>query len=149
VPTCKLVGIEFTDSAIEKLKQDRRIEAIRADITQDNFLPNGRESFDYVICSEVLEHLEDPAKLVKEIFRLLVRGGMAIITAPYRDRVPSLEHIWEFDIADIKNMMDGCFSQCWVYPWASGSSVYEVADGCGRILYPPGELNVIWGIGVK
>jgi SAM-dependent methyltransferase len=46
------------------------------------------ESFDLVICSAVLEHVKDDVKALKEIYRVLRRGGRAIIEIPigyYKD----------------------------------------------------------------
>lgn len=40
------------------------------------------ESFDIVICSEVLEHVPAPERILKEIHRILKNDGMAIISTP-------------------------------------------------------------------
>lgn len=143
---CELVGVEFTESAIKRLSEDRRIKVIKADLTKD-FSVGQEESFDYVICSEVLEHLENPTKLVEKISKFLAKGGVAIITTPYGDHIPSPEHIWEFSVEDVEKMMEGNFSQYYVYLWASGLGVHEVTTG--KTIYPPGHLDVIWAIGFK
>lgn len=41
------------------------------------------ESFDVVLCSEVLEHLPNPVSALNELHRLLKQGGIIIITAPF------------------------------------------------------------------
>ncbi len=46
-------------------------------------LPFKREAFRYVLCSEVLEHLEDDDGAVQELTRVLARRGRAVITVPY------------------------------------------------------------------
>jgi SAM-dependent methyltransferase len=38
--------------------------------------------FDVIICTEVLEHLEDPRNAVREMFRLLAEKGVAIVSIP-------------------------------------------------------------------
>jgi len=43
-------------------------------------------SFDNVICIEVLEHLEQPEKVVAEISRILKSGGMTVIATPDYDK---------------------------------------------------------------
>lgn len=40
------------------------------------------ENFDIVIASEIIEHMQNPQIIVKEIFRVLKSGGTAIITTP-------------------------------------------------------------------
>lgn len=58
---------------------------IVCDITS---IPEPDASFDAVMCVEVLEHLPDPIRALRELARLLKPGGTLIITAP----VCSLTH---------------------------------------------------------
>jgi len=46
-------------------------------------LPFKSGAFRFVLCSEVLEHLEDDEAAVREISRVLSDGGRAVITVPY------------------------------------------------------------------
>lgn len=41
-------------------------------------------SFDVVVCSDVIEHVDDPQAMLREIRRLLVPGGRLVITTPIR-----------------------------------------------------------------
>ncbi|MBN2421632.1 methyltransferase domain-containing protein [Candidatus Woesearchaeota archaeon] len=41
-----------------------------------------KKKFDIVICSDVLEHIKDDKKTVKEAFRILKKGGLFIGTVP-------------------------------------------------------------------
>ena len=43
-------------------------------------VPDG--SFDYIVISEVLEHLDEPQAIIRESFRILRRGGLLIATVP-------------------------------------------------------------------
>lgn len=45
--------------------------------------PFENESFDTVISTQVLEHVEKPWLMVAEIKRILKRGGVCILTAPF------------------------------------------------------------------
>ncbi len=46
-------------------------------------LPAEDESFDYILCSEVIEHMEqDPMFMMSELNRVLKLGGMLILTTP-------------------------------------------------------------------
>lgn len=53
---------------------------IVGDITN---IPEKDESFDVVLCTEVLEHLPDPVKALEEFQRLLRKNGTLILTAPF------------------------------------------------------------------
>jgi SAM-dependent methyltransferase len=46
-------------------------------------IPYAAASFDWVFCNHVLEHVQDDAKALSEIFRVLKPGGIAILQTPY------------------------------------------------------------------
>jgi len=51
----------------------------KEDITKLSFKDN---SFDIIICIHVLEHIKDDKKAMKELYRVLKKGGFAIIDVP-------------------------------------------------------------------
>jgi 2-polyprenyl-3-methyl-5-hydroxy-6-metoxy-1,4-benzoquinol methylase len=53
-------------------------------------LPNHENVFDVVVAAEVIEHLENPRFMIREIFRLLRPGGVALITTPNNESWRSL-----------------------------------------------------------
>jgi len=56
----------------------------RLDIVSDiTNIPAPDQSFDVILCVEVLEHLPDPIRALRELTRLLVPGGVLIVTAPF------------------------------------------------------------------
>jgi 2-polyprenyl-3-methyl-5-hydroxy-6-metoxy-1,4-benzoquinol methylase len=61
-------------------------------IEQDLNAPlQGRDdSFDIVVAPEVIEHLENPRFMLREIFRILRPGGTAIVTTPNNESWRSL-----------------------------------------------------------
>lgn len=50
-------------------------------------IPFPDASFDTVLCTEVLEHCDDPAALVGEMHRVLQPGGLLVMTVPFAARV--------------------------------------------------------------
>lgn len=54
--------------------------------------------YDAVICSDVIEHVENPEKLIQETLRILKSGGVAVFSTPIRlTEIPlDKEHIQEW-----------------------------------------------------
>jgi SAM-dependent methyltransferase len=55
-------------------------------------LPFEDESFDCVICTEVLEHCRDPRKVLEEVRRVLTPGGHAFVTTPFLVPLHEMPH---------------------------------------------------------
>lgn len=56
-------------------------------------LPFSDEIFDLVICNHVLEHIEDDRKAMRELFRILKRGGKGILQVPMTKKlIKTLEY---------------------------------------------------------
>lgn len=51
------------------------------------WLPLREETFDAVICSELLEHVPDPIAVVKETHRVLRAGGTLLVCVPFLTRI--------------------------------------------------------------
>jgi len=79
-PDYHYFGLDITEIALEKAK--RRCpyaKIIRNDLTS---LPFENNFFDVVVCTEVLEHIEDYKRVLQEFSRVLKPGGSFIITFP-------------------------------------------------------------------
>ena len=77
----------------------------------------GLEGFDCVICTEVIEHIMNDAKLVSDISRCLRKGGRLVLTTPnkhyhplFGDRVSEIEdggHVRKgYALTDLKNICE-------------------------------------------
>ena len=89
-------------------------------ITADSFyLPFNDNTFDCVIASEIIEHVYDPAEFVKELFRVVKKGGNLVITTPYNEKIiyylcvhcnqktPANAHIHSFDEMKLRDLYSG------------------------------------------
>jgi SAM-dependent methyltransferase len=76
----KTVGIEISAEAVEVL-EEKGIKAYQLDI-DEQFFPFDDDSFDFVYCGEIIEHVFNPDHLLVEVRRVLKRGGKCIITTP-------------------------------------------------------------------
>jgi SAM-dependent methyltransferase len=81
-----LAHLEYTTTDLNSPIAD-----VKADICD---LPFRDESYDFIICNHVLEHIPNDLQAMKEIYRVLKKGGRAILQVPYKS---SLEHTFEDD----------------------------------------------------
>ncbi len=73
----KCIGIDtYKEAILYGKKRYKNLTLVHADCHKIPFPP---ESFDLVICTEVLEHVLDPKKVVEEIKRVLKPDGIAVI----------------------------------------------------------------------
>ena len=76
----KIYGIDISPRAIELAK--KRIPFGNFQVADATNLPFKDNFFDAVFCLEVLEHVDDPKKVVDEIKRVLKISGYAILLIP-------------------------------------------------------------------
>jgi SAM-dependent methyltransferase len=74
----RTTGIERRGGYTESFPQDVRL--IEADLEAG--VPPLGEQFDYILCADILEHVRDPALLLRQLRTLLVPGGCLIASLP-------------------------------------------------------------------
>ena len=77
-PNCRATAIEIDPFLIDILKsvaEEKKIKVSQQSVTHLGFKDN---TFDFVITRLVLEHLPEPELAVREIFRVLKTGGIAV-----------------------------------------------------------------------
>ena len=91
LPGVKVVGLDMKSEDVTKARNMMRLlekvgeggegawGIFTGDITR---LPFSDQSFDVVICSEVLEHIPDEAKAIQEITRVLKPGEILAVSVP-------------------------------------------------------------------
>jgi SAM-dependent methyltransferase len=88
----------FTGVTIETLDIDPKSGATYiADLCKDNsgVIPSGH--FNWVVCTEVLEHTLDPFSAARELYRILAPGGYLFASAPFNFRIHGpLPDCWRF-----------------------------------------------------
>ena len=96
---CAVLGMDLSHQSLLKARyvlgqMERREEAkgrvllLRGDALR---FPFADETFDKIICSEVIEHVEDDRQGVAELARILNAGGKIAITVPTR----LTEHVYD------------------------------------------------------
>jgi len=75
----RVVGIDYASAGIRRARELVPSGEFRAQSLYDLDLA---ESFDLVLCTEVLEHVRDPKSAVEVLVRLCARPGSIVITVP-------------------------------------------------------------------
>lgn len=70
-------GIDIYDDAI--LYGQKKYKHLHLSLADGHTIPFPKNCFDFVICNEVLEHVENPEKVLFEIKRVLKKNGTAVI----------------------------------------------------------------------
>ena len=72
-------GVEISGPQAQYAIKNKNLD-IRNAALEENHFPD--ESFEVVIASHLIEHLNDPGSFVREVKRILVNGGWFIVTTP-------------------------------------------------------------------
>jgi len=80
-----------------------------ADLCQTNtHIPN--ESFDYILCTNVLEHTLQPFRAIEEIHRMLKKNGILFLSVPLNFRIHGpLPDCWRFTKYGVSALLNGLF----------------------------------------
>jgi SAM-dependent methyltransferase len=78
---CAVTGVDVNAASIERNRAASRFPNARFEIVPGATFDLG-ETFDLIICSEVLEHLDAPQPLVDSIARHLAPAGTLMVTVP-------------------------------------------------------------------
>lgn len=70
-------------------------------------------SFDVVVCSDVIEHVDNPLAMLREIRRVMVPGGRLIITTPIKFSEKPIDpmHVQEWFVVDFVNLCREVFGE--------------------------------------
>lgn len=88
----KYIGIDphLSESIINQYKNDKNVDLIASKV--NSVLPFSDSSVDIIVAFAVLEHLNNPKKVISECVRILKKGGKAVFTTP----TPRAKKILEF-----------------------------------------------------
>ncbi|MDF2455963.1 MAG: methylase involved in ubiquinone/menaquinone biosynthesis [Cytophagaceae bacterium] len=111
------------------------------DIVSDvTAIPRPDESFDVVLCTEVIEHIVNPIEAIKEFSRLLKPGGQLLLTAPFC----SMTHFAPYHFYSGYNRF--------FYEWVLqkyGFEIIEMEENGNYFEYVAQELKRLESMGMK
>jgi ubiquinone/menaquinone biosynthesis C-methylase UbiE len=101
----------ISDISFNAMKRNRSINPnVNFIVCSANYLPFKKEKFDFVFCGEILEHLDDPLKVLERIFYAMREEGYFLITIPNeKNRVLCEEHITNFSLSNAQYLFSKYF----------------------------------------
>ncbi len=75
-------GIDISEKTIEKAKSLNTLSNVRFEVRSAEQLVADGQQYHAIICSEVLEHLNEPSKLLVTLHEVLHTDGVLIVTVP-------------------------------------------------------------------
>jgi ubiquinone/menaquinone biosynthesis C-methylase UbiE len=102
-------GLDFFEKNLSDKKEKYRL--IKLEYSSPYQAPSlVSSSFDVIVCSDVIEHVQFPEALLHEFNRLLKPGGTLVITTPYRltEEPNDPMHVKEYYPKELKQLVERC-----------------------------------------
>ena len=134
------VGVDPSAEYIKWLERRRREEGLSNVLTvvgDGRALPFQRDSFDVVVCSEVLEHIPDKEKAINEMATSLKEGGALLLSTPSK----AAFDFWDFLSAPLRWALKTRRGVCYDRP-IHAEQLREYLAGAG-LSVERFEMNVI------
>jgi SAM-dependent methyltransferase len=150
----RVMGVEISPSA-EYAQRERGLDVRKLPLEENHFPP---ESFDLILTSHLIEHLNDPGSFVREVYRLLRSGGHFLLTTPNiagfqaqlfggRWRSAIFDHLYLFSVRTLGALLSGTgFAIEGVYTWgglAAGAAPQWLKKIADRAVKPAGLGDVM------
>lgn len=78
----QVLGVDISAKAIQKANQYNTIPQVNFNVKSANDLVADEITYDAIVCSEVIEHLDYPSDLLSILHQLLSDQGVLIVTVP-------------------------------------------------------------------
>jgi SAM-dependent methyltransferase len=107
----EVVAVDISESAVD-LARSAVTAGVVCEVGDVRSLAYEDDSFDVVVCFEVIEHLEEQERVLDELARVLAPDGLLLISSPNRERyVPgNPHHRHELGRAEMQAALDSRFA---------------------------------------
>lgn len=108
-PQVKLWGVEHSALGVRRSRQGAAAAGVQAtfrqlDLLQPVELADDQPAATHALCSEVLEHVDDPVTLMRNSINLLAPGAKVIVTVPGGPRSAFDRHIGHYRHFDARSL---------------------------------------------
>lgn len=79
----RLVGVDFLEKEIKRIKEKYGYECFYADVTNSEQMKKiYSDSYDVIVCGELIEHIDAPGEMLENLKKMMHRSTILIITTP-------------------------------------------------------------------
>jgi SAM-dependent methyltransferase len=136
----------LTAAMIQQLKARRSnvAQVLFDDMTRSTLAD---ESFDCVVAVEVLEHVDEDARFVSEVLRVLRPGGAFLMTTPNGDHVQNRnpDHKRHYTREQLRSLLVRFFTKVEVWYAILDSRCYRWSLTSWSVKHPVTTLRSMWG----
>lgn len=122
----KVWGMDFASTAIAIAKANFHLENVYAMPFERFFEEIDTPAFDFIICFEVIEHVDRPLFLLEHFQERLKPEGTIAITAPSRERIGADLNTWDFPPNHLTRWNENAMQQLASLAHLKVTSVYVV-----------------------
>lgn len=143
-----LYVMDPSEASISSAHESLHLDSSRAMIGYSQDMPYEADSFDVIVMSEVLEHLEDDVleRTIKELYRVLRKGGQFIGTVPFNEDLKQIMcpycssvfhrvgHVRSFDQQSIRTTINAVFEDNNIRVWVKFLPAWTILNLKGRLV---------------
>jgi ubiquinone/menaquinone biosynthesis C-methylase UbiE len=112
---CRVIALDLSPRNLRRIRSQE--PSVHAILAESALPPLADGTIDRVTAIEVIEHLTDPARVLREIHRILKPGGSLVVCVPYKERIqynlcihcnrptPQSAHLHAFSDASLRDLL--------------------------------------------
>lgn len=146
---CQVTGVDVSETALKEAAE----KGLEVRLIDGERLPFPSGTFDVVTLMEVIAHVLDPVKTLREIQRVLKPGGFLIGSTPHKNLESNIWddkrlHRWYYDEGELKEQLEDVFLVSHLRVLKGGQfslamAQTHMADQPSEILFKAGELGTL------
>jgi O-antigen biosynthesis protein len=112
----QVIALDIDENAVKHARLKYRSVNLHFIVGSIMEMPLSKIGFDVIVCFEAIEHISDPEKLLNEVKRLLVPGGLFLVSTPNKPEYKKTEtsnpfHVKELDFEEFRKMLARHFAR--------------------------------------
>lgn len=143
-----LYVMDPSEASISSAHDSLQLDSSRVMVGYSQDMPFEADSFDVVVMSEVLEHLDDDVleRTVQELYRVLRKGGQFIGTVPFNENLEQIMcphcsavfhrvgHVRSFDKQSLRKTINAVFEDGNIKVWVKFLPAWPILNLKGRLV---------------